>query len=268
MATWIVGDVHGWLEVFDRLLARVEFDADRDRLWLVGDLVNRGPDSLGVLRRVRGLEQRLGDRFACVLGNHDLHFLAEEAGVARKKAPQLEELLAAKDAPELADWLRHRPLLHREGEVVMVHAGLWPDWTAGDAAAWAARVEELIRKRKGGRRLLDPKNVPPELAEEGRALYAFTALRTCSAEGEPCAFKGAPEVAPAGCLPWFAVPGRKSAAARIFFGHWAALGLHLGDGVAGLDSGCAWGESLTAYRLEDGRIVQEPNRGKPRQGGD
>ena len=267
MATWIVGDVHGWLEVFDRLLARIEFDESRDRLWLVGDLVNRGPDSLGVLRRVRSLEQRLGDRFACVIGNHDLHFLAEHAGVARKKAPQLEQLLAAKDAGELADWMRQRPLLHREGEVVMVHAGLWPEWSVADAVLWAGRIEEVVRKKKG-KRLLDPKNVPPELAAEGRALYGFTMLRTCTVAGEACAFKGAPEVAPAGCLPWFAVPGRQWTGARVFFGHWAALGLHLGDGVAGLDSGCAWGESLTACCLEDGRIVQEPNRSSAARDGD
>ena len=261
LATWIVGDVHGWREVFERLLHRIDFDFARDRLWLAGDLVNRGPDSLGMVRRARELEEQLGPRFACVLGNHDLHLLAEVAGVARKKSPQLEAFLAAKDAEALADWLRGRPLLHGEGGHLLIHAGLWPEWSLFEAVTWARRLEELIRKRKAGRRLLDPKNVPAELAAEGRALFAFTSLRMCTAAGEACSFKGKPEEAPPGCLPWFAVPGRRSAGARIFFGHWAALGLHLGDGVVGLDSGCAWGGSLTACRLEDGKIVQEPNRG-------
>lgn len=259
MSTWIVGDIHGWSEVFERLLRRLDFDFERDRLWLAGDLVNRGPDSLGMVRRAKELEERLGERFACVLGNHDLHLLAEAAGVARKKSPHLEAFLAAKDCPELTDWLRHRSLAHREGDTLLVHAGLWPEWTLGEAMAWAARVERIVRKKKAGKKLLDPKDVPPALAAEGRALFAFTSLRTCTEAGEPCNFKGTPDVAPPGCLPWFAVPGRRSAGARIFFGHWAALGLHLEAGVTGLDSGCAWGGSLSACRLEDGKIVQEPN---------
>jgi bis(5'-nucleosyl)-tetraphosphatase (symmetrical) len=263
MATWIVGDVHGWLEVFENLLRRIGFEPERDRLWLAGDLVNRGPDSLGMVRRARQLEQQLGDRFACVLGNHDLHLLAAVAGLARKKSPYFEEFLAAKDAEELADWLRHRPLVHHEDDNLLVHAGLWPEWTAQDAVSWARQLEQLVRKRKAGRKLLDPKDVPAGLEAEGRALYAFTTLRTCTVAGEPCNFKGTPEVAPAGCLPWFAVPGRRSADAQIYFGHWAALGLHLENGVVGLDSGCAWGGSLTAIRLEDGKIVQEPNRAHP-----
>lgn len=265
MATWIVGDVHGWLEVFERLLRRIDFNYRTDRLWLAGDLVNRGPDSLAMVRRARELESLLGERFACVLGNHDLHLLAELAGVARKNSPQLTEFLAAKDAQELGDWLRARPLLHRSEGTVLVHAGLWPEWTVDDAATWATTVEALLKKRKVGRKLLDPKAVPAELQAEGRALFAFTSLRMCTLAGEPCSFKGNPAAAPAGCLPWFAVPGRRSAEARIVFGHWAALGLHVGEGVVGLDSGCAWGGSLTALRLEDGRIVQEPNRAIPRR---
>lgn len=265
MATWIVGDVHGWLEVFERLLRRIDFNYRTDRLWLAGDLVNRGPDSLAMVRRARELESLLGERFACVLGNHDLHLLAELAGVARKNSPQLTEFLAAKDAQELGDWLRARPLLHRSEGTVLVHAGLWPEWTVDDAATWATTVEALLKKRKAGRKLLDPKAVPAELQAEGRALFAFTSLRMCTLAGEPCSFKGNPAAAPEGCLPWFAVPGRRSAEARIVFGHWAALGLHVGEGVVGLDSGCAWGGSLTALRLEDGRIVQEPNRAIPRR---
>lgn len=265
MATWIVGDVHGWLEVFERLLRRIDFNYRTDRLWLAGDLVNRGPHSLAMVRRARELEGLLGERFVCVLGNHDLHLLAELAGVARKNSPQLTEFLAAKDAQELGDWLRARPLLHRFEGTVLVHAGLWPEWTVDDAAAQAATVEAILKKRKAGRKLLDPKAVPAELAAEGRALFAFTNLRMCTLGGEPCTFKGNPAAAPAGCLPWFAVPGRRSAEALIVFGHWAALGLHVGDGVVGLDSGCAWGGSLTALRLEDGRIVQEPNRAIPRR---
>lgn len=269
MATWIVGDVHGWHEVFERLLRRIDFNYRTDRLWLAGDLVNRGPHSLAMVRRARELEGMLGDRFACVLGNHDLHLLAEMAGVARKNSPQLTEFLAAKDAEELGDWLRARPLLHQGQDSVLVHAGLWPEWTVEIAADWARQLEALLKKRKLGRKLLDPKAVPAELAAEGRALFAFTSLRMCTAASEACAFKGNPSAAPAGCLPWFEVPGRRSAGARIFFGHWAALGLHLGqgvgEGVVGLDSGCAWGGSLSALRLEDGKIVQEPNRAIPRR---
>lgn len=263
MATWIVGDIHGWYEVFERILQRIDFSYQHDRLWLTGDLVNRGPDSLAMVRRARELESRLGERFVCVLGNHDLHLLAEVAGIARKKSAQLEAFLAAKDGEDLADWLRRRPLLHREGETLLVHAGLWPDWTVEVAEGWARRVEEILRKRKAGRRLLDPKAIPSELAAEGHALYGFTGLRLCTAAGAPCSFKGKPAEAPAKCLPWFAVPGRRSAGTQIVFGHWAALGLHLGNGVVGLDSGCAWGGSLSAFCLEDGKIVQEPNRAIP-----
>lgn len=252
MATYAVGDVQGCFATLERLLARVGFDPGADRLWLVGDLVNRGPRSLEVLRFARGL----GDRAAVVLGNHDVHLLARAAGLARRKRfDTLDDVLAAPDRDELLGWLRARPLLHREAGHVMVHAGLLPGWTIDDAAARAREVEALLAAGDLAPLLDRPRATPAAVT-----LAAMTRLRVCTTDGEmEPKFKGPPEEAPAGTRPWFAVPGRKSAGTPIVFGHWATLGLRVrpGDFYA-LDSGCVWGGALTALRLDDGALFQEP----------
>lgn len=224
-------------------------------MWLVGDLVNRGPDSSGVLRLGRDLAERMGERFVAVLGNHDVHLLALAEGLAEHRARDtVQDVLDAPDRDELLAWLSARPLLHREGDRLLVHAGLLPAWAPRDAEKRARRVEERLRDPEG-RRLLLPREAPPGIDEEERTLrrdfQVFVRLRTLTREGEECDFAGSPDEAPAGCIPWFRMPGRRSTGIRIFCGHWAALGLHHENGVTALDSGCAWDGCLTALRLDE-----------------
>jgi bis(5'-nucleosyl)-tetraphosphatase (symmetrical) len=267
MATYAIGDVHGCFETLRRLLRKVGYDPGRDRLWFVGDLVNRGPDSLGMLRWAAAQ----GDRIVVVLGNHDLHLLARAAGVsAAKKRDALEEVLEAPDRDDLLGWLRNRPLIHREGEFLLVHAGLFPEWTPGEAERLAREVEARLQGEKAPKLLMAVDQKAAEKWKDGLsgaerarvALAGFARLRTLDAEGRMCAeFSGPPALAPKGCRPWFAVPGRESAGATVICGHWAALGLKMGYGIAAIDTGCAWGRELTALRLDDWRIFQEPAAG-------
>lgn len=262
--TYVIGDVQGCFATFERLLAQVRFDVSSDRLWLVGDLVNRGPQNLEMLRWVVRHERAV----TTVLGNHDLHLIARHLGiVGPKRRDTLEDVLYAPDRERLVGWLRERPLLHRENGFVLVHAGLLPQWTASEAEGAAREIESLLRSARvvelikagwrGKARVWAPDL--PELERVRVALYGLTQLRTCTPEGLPePSFKEAPEQAPRGYLPWFEVPSRKSKDATIVFGHWAALGLHLGKGVIGLDTGAVWGNTLTAIRLEDRAIFQHP----------
>lgn len=264
MATYAIGDVHGCFNTLKRLLRRIAFDPREDRLWLVGDLVNRGPRSLDVLRWA--VEQ--DGRLVAVLGNHDLHLLARAAGVSGpKKRDTLDEVLAAPDREDLLAWLRSRPLSHREGETLMVHAGLFPEWTPAGAERLAREVEERLQGEKAPKLLAAIDQKTAERWKEGlsgherarAALAGFARLRTLEEDGRMCAdFSGPPVAAPKGCRPWYSFPGRKSAGVTVVFGHWAALGLKVGDGVAALDTGCAWGRELTALRLDDWRVFQEP----------
>jgi bis(5'-nucleosyl)-tetraphosphatase (symmetrical) len=260
MATLAVGDVQGCFRTLSALLRSAGFRAGRDRLWLVGDLVNRGPASLDVLRCVADL----GDNATVVLGNHDLYLLGVALGAHPRRKDTLDDVLEAPDFDDLAAWLRARPLLHREDGRVLVHAGLHPRWSAGDAERAAREVEALLRGGDAAALLAGVREAPP-WAEELRArertqaaLAALTRLRACRPDGTPCAdFAGPLDEMPDGCLPWFDVPGRASASSTILFGHWAALGLLVRRDVVALDSGCVWGGTLTALRLEDGRLFEE-----------
>jgi len=263
MATYAIGDVHGCFETLRRLLRQVGYDPGRDRLWFVGDLINRGPGSLPMLRWAA--EQ--GDRIVVVLGNHDLHLLARAAGVSpAQRRDTLEEIREAPDRDDLVAWLRGRPLVHREGSLLLVHAGLFPEWTPGETERLAREVEERLRGEKSAKLLATVDQKTAEKWKDGlsgfdrarAALAAFTRLRTLEPDGRMCAdFSGPPALAPKGCRPWFAIPGRRSAGMTVIFGHWAALGLKVGNGIAALDTGCAWGRELTALRLDDWRIFQE-----------
>ncbi len=255
MATYVVGDIHGCFATLEALLGRIRFSRG-DRLWQVGDLVNRGPDSLAVLRFAR----RLGERFVGVMGNHDLHLLARAAGVVGKKARDtLDEVLEATDRPRLLEWLARRPLLHRQGTRMVVHAGLLPGWDVSEAERRARALGRALRGegRRGLLEALVGQSGSAQMAEFARDLSVFTRLRTCTPSGlmRP-GFDGPPEQAPRGAIPWFSHPKRRTRPQAIHFGHWAALGLHLADGVRALDSGCVWGKALTALRLEDGAVFQ------------
>ncbi len=263
MATFAIGDIHGCFLTLQSLLRRIRFRPSRDRLWLVGDLVNRGPRSLEVLRWAA----EMGDRIVVVLGNHDLHLLARAAGLAQpKRRDTLEPVLEASDRDDLLGWLRERPLVHREGDHLLVHAGLFPAWTPETAEDLAREVERKLRN--GSPRLLESnerkaaERWEEDLSGKDRtrvALAGFAKLRTLDSSGRMCAeFSGPPEEAPRGCRPWFAFRDRGSADVQVIFGHWAALGLRIQDGIVCLDTGCAWGRALTAFRLDDNTVFQEP----------
>ena len=262
MATYAIGDVQGCFQAFQGLLERIAFNAKRDRLWLVGDLVNRGPDSLATLRFVKGL----GDSAICVLGNHDLHLIAvAEGNAVLRRDDTLEETLSAPDCAELVTWLRQRPLMHAEGGCAMVHAGLLPSWTITQAQELAHEVENALRAPRYAALLArmygnDPDRWSDRLTGYARLrviVNAMTRMRVCTREGVmQLRYKGDSEMLPDGVLPWFAVPGRASSTTPIIFGHWSALGLVLEPNVIGLDTGCLWGRKLSALRLEDRRLFQ------------
>ncbi|MEO7741878.1 MAG: symmetrical bis(5'-nucleosyl)-tetraphosphatase [Usitatibacter sp.] len=259
MATYAVGDLQGCYEPLLRLVDSLGFDPARDRLWFVGDLVNRGPDSLACLRFVKGL----GNAAVAVLGNHDLHLLCVAHGVEKqRKRDTLEPVLEAPDRDELLEWLRRRPLMHREDAHALVHAGLLPDWTVEHALALAGEVEVRLRaddfvgflERMYGD---EPRRWDESLAGVERLrviVNAMTRLRVCETDGAMAlSFKGEPDDAPGELVAWFDMPGRKSRDHTIVCGHWSALGLKLRPDLLSLDSGCVWGRSLSAVRLGDRR---------------
>ena len=261
MATLAVGDIQGCYEALQRLLEETSFDPAKDRLWLTGDLVNRGPDSLRVLRWARGL----GDRAVVVLGNHDLHLLAVAShGASPKRRDTLLGILEAPDRDELLDWLRHQKLMHHENGFAMVHAGLLPGWSIAKALKLAGEVERELREFP--RRLFDtmygdePARWSERLDRGDRhrvIINAMTRMRMLNRAGEmSLSYSAAPAKAPGDLVSWFDVPGRASATTPIVCGHWAALGLVLRPDLLALDSGCVWGRKLTAVRLEDRAVFQ------------
>jgi bis(5'-nucleosyl)-tetraphosphatase (symmetrical) len=258
MGLFAIGDIQGCAGAFDALLRKIAFRPARDRLWLVGDLVNRGPDSLAVLRRVMGL----GRSVTCVLGNHDLHLLATVAG-RRELSPAdtFHDVLEAPDLSSIIDWLRHRPLLHHDRSAgrLLVHAGLPPPWTVAEARTEARHVEALLRGRQWRYALRDMYGSEPsawsrKLRGVDRRRYtinALTRMRYCDRRGRiDLSYSGAPGTQPKGLMPWFDVPERRAAGTHIVFGHWAALGLLRRKDVTALDTGCVWGNHLTAVRLD------------------
>jgi bis(5'-nucleosyl)-tetraphosphatase (symmetrical) len=271
---YAVGDLQGCDEELRALLARLRFCADRDRLWFVGDLVNRGPGSLATLRLVRAL----GDNAVVVLGNHDLHLLAIAHGAhRRRKSDTLDEVFAAPDREALLQWLLARPLAHAEGEDLMVHAGLVPQWSAAHTLSLAHEVEGALRR--------DPRALfeqmygnEPERWDEGLRgaerlrfiINVLTRLRMCTADGRvDLSIKGPPPPPPSPLRPWFEHRRRASRGVRVIFGHWSALGLVQRDGVVGLDTGCVWGGTLTALDLDSERPpVSQPCAAHQRIGAD
>ena len=266
MSHYVVGDIQGCYAEFRQLLDIVALDPARDRLWLVGDLVNRGPDSLSALRAVKAL----GDAATTVLGNHDLHLLAVAAGhAAAHRSDTLDDILEAPDRAELLDWLRRRPLVVHEGDLLLVHAGLPPSWTPekavqlsreAEAMFASARYDDFLRNLYGD----VPSRWDDSLTGHDRLrviVNACTRLRFCADDDTmSLAEKRGPAHAPPGMLPWFAHDRRRSAGARIFCGHWSSLDLMLAPNVLMLDSGCVWGGTLTAVRLDDRRVFQVPSR--------
>ncbi len=267
MATFAIGDLQGCYDPLRRLLDYLDFSPERDRLWFVGDLVNRGPQSLEVLRFVKGL----GHAAVTVLGNHDLHLAMQAAGFGKaNKEDTLGAILAAPDRDELLGWLRAQPLFHVEGEWAMVHAGLLPAWDVAQAQVLSDEVTAALTAPDYLDFLANMWGSEPDAWHDGLAgwdrlrvvVNAMTRMRFVTPDGRmefraPGA-KGPPERGPAGCVPWFDAPGRRSADHAIVCGHWSALGFRQTDRLLALDSGCLWGGSLTAVRLEDRRVFQLP----------
>lgn len=257
MTLHAVGDIQGCAAEFEALLEAIAFQPGRDHLWLVGDLVNRGPDSIGVLRRVIAL----GDSATCVLGNHDLHLLATAAGV-RPAGPgdTFADVLTAPDAPELIDWLRRRPLLHHDAErrTVLVHAGIPPVWTLAEALRYGGAVAALLSGpdwRDGLEEMYgnEPNAWSEDLPPQQRVRFtinALTRMRFCDRSGRlDLEHNGPPGSQAASLVPWFDAP-RRARDVHFVFGHWSALGLKRRVDITALDTGCVWGGTLTAVPID------------------
>jgi len=258
MAVYAIGDVQGCYDQLRHLLDKIEFDQEKDKLWFAGDLVNRGPDSLKVLRFVKGL----GKRAKCVLGNHDLHLLAMSESIDKHKDPNhtLDQVLNAPDRDEILHWLRHLPLMHhsKKRNISMVHAGLPPQWDIPTAMSCAKELESVLQGDSYLEYLQNmygnlPDRWDPTLEGMDRLRFitnSFTRLRYCTLDGsislkESCA----PGNQGPTLIPWYEAPDRASMGEHILFGHWSTLGFGLNNHAWSLDSGCLWGGYLTALRI-------------------
>lgn len=259
---YLIGDLQGCCDALARLLEKIDFSPSRDRIYLLGDLVNRGPDSLTTLRRL----QSLGDSAQCLLGNHDLHLLAMAAGVrAPHKGDTLDAILQAPDREALLAWMRQQRLaIHAQGWL-MVHAGVVPQWDAAQTVALAEEVHALLRGPALAEFLPqmygnEPDRWSDELTGVERLRFiinVLTRIRFCNAKGKlDFKTKEGLGTAPEGYMPWFEVPGRRTAGQPMAFGHWSTLGLVQRADLLALDTGCVWGGELTAARVADGQALE------------
>ncbi|KPC49233.1 symmetrical bis(5'-nucleosyl)-tetraphosphatase [Amantichitinum ursilacus] len=263
MARYVIGDVQGCFDELDLLLATLQFDPTRDRIYFVGDLVNRGPKSLEVLRWVT----THSDSVQTVLGNHDLHLLAVAAGISKRKpGDTLDAILAHPQCAAFCDWLRFQPLMIDLDIAVVVHAGIWPGWTKSRAMEQAAAVEAVLRGDDWKSFLEQMYGNQPAHWDEARSridklrftVNACTRMRFVDKDFNlQLKFKGEVETAPAGLYPWYEAPERKSAP-KALIGHWSALGLKMLDNVWATDTGCIWGGQLTAINIDSGEVYQQP----------
>ena len=262
---YLIGDLQGCCDPLEHLLATIDFSPSRDRIHLLGDLVNRGPQSLAVLQRLMGL----GDAAQCLLGNHDLHLLAVAHGVRKPgKGDTLDPILAHPERDALLDWLRHRRMAAQACGWLLVHAGVVPQWSAGQTLAHAGEIETLLRSPDIAQFLPtmygnEPRRWDPDLQGPDRWRFivnTLTRMRLCSADGKLELKKDAPGEAPPGMLPWFEHPDRLTRDTPVAFGHWSQLGLVDSPLLLSTDTGCVWGGSLTAVRVDGGRreIIQVP----------
>ncbi len=270
MATYAIGDIQGCYDELQQLLELIHFNPKKDQLWLTGDLVNRGPKSLETLRLVK----ELGKAAITVLGNHDLHLIALWKNRHRhgKSNRCLKPILKARDGDELLDWLCLQPLMHydKSRKIALIHAGLPPQWSISKALNRAAEVEKVLRGTKRNEFLghmygNKPVSWSKDLGGWDRLRFivnCFTRMRYCTPKGElDFKSKGKPDFKSKDSIPWFMVPGRKSLNRTIIFGHWSTLGLYQDNNVHAIDTGCLWGGSLTALRLDDMKVFSLPCKG-------
>ena len=269
MSRWAIGDIQGCFDEFISLVSRIDGLEKTDttpQLWLVGDLINRGPKSLEVLEWV--IEHQ--SRCRVVLGNHDLNFLAIAAGLRHPKAyDTLGTLIASKKREDYVDWIRHQDLVHFDDGILMVHAGVPAPWDVAVTIAHAAEVEYRLQSWDWDRwiKLMygdEPTKWSPELKGTERRRFtvnALTRMRFCSLDGAlEFKSKEAAGKAPAGCYPWFSLPDRRCSNQAIVFGHWSTLGLMNTSTVMAIDTGCVWGGALSAINLDTREVLQEPSR--------
>lgn len=258
MASYAIGDIQGCFDAFERLLEKLNFDVKHDQLWLAGDMINRGPQSLETLRYIIAL----GDAAKVVLGNHECHALAVFNGHKRAHSSDtFQDIIDAPDAAELFDWIRSRPFFHQDKQLgfSMLHAGLPPQWSLSDAKTHAQELETVLQGEHYNHFLATMYGEKPEqwnqqLSGNDRLRFiinSFTRTRYCDADGNMnYRENGSPGTQASHLMPWFEVPNRKTANEKIVFGHWSTLGTHIKNNSYCLDSGCLWGGSLTAMRLD------------------
>ncbi|MBT9559153.1 MAG: symmetrical bis(5'-nucleosyl)-tetraphosphatase [Myxococcales bacterium] len=254
-ADYAVGDLQGCFEPLQRLLHALDFDHERDRLWLLGDLVNRGPASLSVLRFVQAHRSSVG----FVLGNHDLHLLARAAGTERKAKDTLDDILTAPDRDALVDLVRRGSLLIERPGYVMLHAGLHPSWSLGMAREIAAEASHILSGDRWAAFVLRLRGAHLDSADPFERLAArvgiLTRVRAVDGQNEPVAYTGPLDTLPQGCRPWWHASNALRENVTWVMGHWSALGSHSEPGIQYLDTGCVWGRELTAMCLQDRRLT-------------
>ena len=269
MASYAIGDIQGCYQPLVSLLQLINFDPTEDQLWLAGDLINRGPETLQTLRFITQLD-RQHNCISAVLGNHDLHFLAVAHGHKKSsRLDTLDELLNAPDRAELITWLRQRPLVHSDNKLgyTMVHAGIAPQWSIPESLALAREVEEVLKSAALDDFLAHMYGNKPDIWHDNLDSFDrwrcitnyFTRMRFCDANGRlDLTCKTGIGDTPEGLAPWFLQPNRAASNHKILFGHWAALEGQTGnaENVFALDTGCVWGGKLSALRLEDERLFQ------------
>jgi bis(5'-nucleosyl)-tetraphosphatase (symmetrical) len=268
MKTYVIGDLQGCAHEAQLLLKQIGADAQGDaRILFVGDLINRGPESLTALRRMRALSIESDGRIEALLGNHDLHLLAVAVGAQTlSKSDTLDEILAAPDRDDLIDWLRRRPLAQFVDAHLMVHAGVAPQWTAEKTMALAGEVEAVLRSDAWTGFLGQMYGNTPDRWDDGLTgiprlrciVNALTRMRLCAPDGTMDFLHKESDIGPhgSGLVPWFDLPHRRTADVTVVFGHWSALGLLLRPHLIGLDSGCVWGGKLSAVCLDDRSLLQ------------
>jgi len=260
MALYLIGDIQGCDEALERLLQRIDYSPSRDKLYILGDMVNRGPDNAQVLRRLMGF----GSSVQCVLGNHDLHLLAVSFG-ARKLHPSdtIQDILQAPDRDALLHWLRHQHMALQVGNVLMVHAGVLPQWTTNKTLALAGEVESILRSDALGDFIAHMYGGMPNLWDDSLIghdririiVNAMTRIRYCNMQGAMDFFyKKDPENAPNGLIPWFDLPNRLTQQTIVVFGHWSTLQLPPRADIVCVDDGCLWGGCLSALKLDHVQI--------------
>lgn len=264
MAHYAIGDLQGCFAEFQELLAHIGFNHGRDTLWLVGDLVNRGPQSLACLRYVKQHESSI----QTVLGNHDLHLLAIAHGQGKlKRSDTVGDILQAPDRQALLDWLLRQPLLLHNERYVLVHAGIWPQWTVAEAGQRAAEVAAALQSRPDWffahmyGNTPDTDRADNETERLRFATNVLTRMRALHRDGRmEFDYKGTLPAMPAELMPWFRAPERQHLSHQTVFGHWSALGLYRGENVFGIDTGALWGERLTALDLDSQQVFQVASR--------